>query len=73
MFENWEDITIGKVYLAVYVIPGTGTKIHTDRYAHGLILNDSNNQNYRRRNRKITQQQQQLSKIWVAGPMKIQQ
>ena len=44
MLKNWENIIIGKVHIAMFVVAGTGSKKHFNRYAHGFVLNDSTKQ-----------------------------
>ena len=41
MNEQWKNIIITKISVAVYVAPNTGKHIHKDRPYHGLVLNDS--------------------------------
>ncbi len=41
MNEQWKNIIITKISVAVYVAPNTGKHIHKDRLYHGLVLNDS--------------------------------
>ncbi|MEE0946350.1 MAG: AraC family transcriptional regulator [Acutalibacteraceae bacterium] len=38
MFENFNNLIIGKIAIAMYVAPGTGTAIHNNRPFHGLVL-----------------------------------
>lgn len=40
MNKSWEQIVITKIALAMYVQPGSGRAVHTDRPYHGLVLND---------------------------------
>ena len=39
MFENWNNIIVTKIGLAMYVPPKTGTAIHNNRPFHGLVFN----------------------------------
>ena len=41
MLENWNDVTITQIKLAIYVEPGTGSAQHTNRPSHGLVIDDS--------------------------------
>ena len=41
MNEQWKNIIITKISVAVYVAPNTGKHIHKERPYHGLVLNDS--------------------------------
>jgi len=41
MLENWNDVTITQIKLAIYVEPGTGSAQHTNRPSHGLVMDDS--------------------------------
>ena len=41
MNEQWKNIIITKISVAVYVAPNTGKHIHKNRPYHGLVLNDS--------------------------------
>ena len=41
MNEQWKNIIITKISVAVYVAPNIGKHIHKDRPYHGLVLNDS--------------------------------
>lgn len=42
MKEEWKDLLITRVSLAVYVAPHTGKHVHEDRPFHGFVLNDDN-------------------------------
>lgn len=39
MFENWNNLIVTKIGLAMYVPPNTGTAIHNNRPFHGLVFN----------------------------------
>ena len=39
MFEDWNSLEITKIGLAIYVAPGTGSTVHTNRPLHGLVFN----------------------------------
>ncbi|MBE6550023.1 MAG: helix-turn-helix transcriptional regulator [Ruminococcaceae bacterium] len=41
MNNEWNNIVIKKIALAIYVANGAGRSIHTDRPYHGLVLNDA--------------------------------
>ena len=41
MNEQWKNIIITKISVAVYVAPNTGKNIHKNRQYHGLVLNDA--------------------------------
>ena len=41
MNEQWKDIIITKISVAVYVAPNFGNAIHKNRPYHGLVLNDA--------------------------------
>ena len=41
MNEQWKNIIITGIGIAVYVAPNTGKHIHKNRPYHGLVLNDS--------------------------------
>jgi len=40
MTENWSEITVTKIALAIYVESGAGRHAHDDRPYHGFVLND---------------------------------
>ena len=40
MNEQWKNIIITKISVAVYVAPDSGKHIHKNRPFHGLVLND---------------------------------
>ena len=40
--KGWESMTVTEVTLAVHVEKGAGRAVHTDRPAHGLVLNNEN-------------------------------
>ena len=40
MLENWNDVTITQIKLAIYVEPGTGSAYHTNRPSHGFVIDD---------------------------------
>jgi len=42
MNNNWKDLVITKISVAVYVAPNTGNSVHKNRHFHGLVLNDNN-------------------------------
>ena len=42
MNEQWKNIVITQISVAVYVAPNTGKSVHKNRPFHGLVLNDSN-------------------------------
>ncbi|MBQ8849122.1 MAG: helix-turn-helix transcriptional regulator [Clostridia bacterium] len=42
MKDQWMNTAITKIAMAVYVAPGTGKNVHTDRPYHGFVLNDEN-------------------------------
>ena len=42
MNEQWENIIITEISVAIYVPPNNGKHIHSNRPYHGLVLNDSN-------------------------------
>ena len=42
MNEQWKNIIITEIGVAVYVAPNTGKHIHKSRPFHGFVLNDSN-------------------------------
>lgn len=42
MNEQWKNIIITEIGVAVYVAPNTGKHIHKNRPYHGLVLNDAN-------------------------------
>ena len=42
MNDNWNDIVITNISVAVYVAPNTGNSVHRNRHFHGLVLNDAN-------------------------------
>lgn len=39
MFENWNNLIVTKIGLAMYVPPNTGNAIHNNRPFHGLVFN----------------------------------
>ena len=41
MIENWYNISISKVTLALHVLHDAGASNHKNRTSHGLVLNDS--------------------------------
>lgn len=41
MNEQWKNIIVTEISIAVYVAPNTGKHIHKNRPYHGLVLNDS--------------------------------
>jgi AraC-like DNA-binding protein len=41
MNEQWKNLIITEIGVAVYVAPNTGKHIHKNRPYHGLVLNDS--------------------------------
>ena len=41
MNEQWKNVIITEINIAVYVAPNTGKHIHKNRPYHGLVLNDS--------------------------------
>ena len=41
MNEQWKNIIITKISVAVYVAPNFGNAIHKNRPYHGLVLNDA--------------------------------
>ena len=42
MNEQWKNIIITDISVAIYVPPNSGKHIHNNRPYHGLVLNDSN-------------------------------
>ena len=44
MKEEWINIVVSKVVMAVYVAPGTGKNVHRNRPYHGLVLNDESSE-----------------------------
>ena len=47
MNENWKNVVITEIGIAVYVAPNSGNHVHKNRPMHGFVLNDSeNNKNY---------------------------
>ncbi len=42
MNEQWKNIIIKEISVAIYVPPNNGKHIHNNRPYHGLVLNDSN-------------------------------
>ena len=42
MNEQWKNVIITKIGVAVHVLPNTGKHIHKNRPYHGLVLNDAN-------------------------------
>ena len=41
MLENWNNVTVTSIKLAMYVAPGTGTTTHNNRSSHGFAFNAS--------------------------------
>jgi AraC-like DNA-binding protein len=39
MFDNWDDIVITKIALAIFIPPKSGATVHNNRPFHGLVLN----------------------------------
>ena len=42
MNDNWNNIVITSISVAVYVAPNTGNSVHKNRPFHGFVLNDAN-------------------------------
>ena len=42
MNEQWKNVIITEISIAIYVAPNTGKHVHKNRPYHGLVLNDSN-------------------------------
>ena len=42
MKNEWNDIVVTKISVAVYVAPKSGKAIHKKRPFHGFVLNDAN-------------------------------
>ncbi len=41
MNNAWEQVTVTRIKLAMYVMPNTGKIVHTNRPFHGFVLNDA--------------------------------
>ena len=40
MFEKWDNIVVTYINTAIYVAPGIGVSLHSNRRFHGFVLND---------------------------------
>ena len=40
MLENWDNTIVTDINIAIYVAPGTGKVIHSNRLFHGFVIND---------------------------------
>lgn len=40
MLEQWNEAIVTRIDIALYVAPGTGKAVHTDRPFHGFVIND---------------------------------
>ena len=43
MKESWNNAVVTNVDLAMYVAPGTGRTVHTNRVFYGFVINDTSN------------------------------